>query len=1763
MESKLNIFAVLSSVLRSPEWGRDGQASMSTAPEVFTSTPTEDAVRLVRRPCVDRGRLWPSRSRTQTAALGGAMGKVEDAEMCSVPQASSGGAGSADQPPMRRARRSLSAVGVVAVVAALLLLASPASALSKHVFSGAITGSGPSALTNPTGVAVDQSSHDVYVTNQPTNQRQTISVHATGGTYTLSFKGQTTAPIAYNTTPGGTDGIAGRLEVLSTVGEGNVAADGPHGTGYPGGPYAVEFIGALGAVEQPQLTADPSGLTGGSHSVTIATSQSALPHAEVEKFTPSGEFLYMLGKEVNTTTNADLCTASETCQPGALGTSLGTFSLPSFLAVDPNNGDLYVGDPSDNTVTKFDSSGHLQASWQSGGQLSFAGPLQGIVVDPAGDLFVLDKDQIYHYSSAGSPVGNPFTAEEENGAAQFAAFGLAVDREEHLYGILGHFPGSQPGRPDKFNSLSGEFLGGGSIEYNTGFEPLAEALALDPRSNDLYLLESSEPDFLNPDSNLHGGQRIRSFAFNCPEFKTTHGCLLLEEFGTQTVPLSGFGSPLLGLGRGLALDADGTAYVADSANARVAAFAFLPVPELATSTRATGQTAVTLGATVDPGQGGPVTECQFEYGEAAGEYNLGTLPCDPGSFSGKEEVHAALSGLTPLTTYHYRLLAANAAAGDSSGDQTFLIPLPPQLSGESATELTADSATINAQILAGGGPATYRVQYLTEAQAKKNEEQGEAEFAGATTTPSLDAGSAQTAIARTAGLGGLQPETTYRYRVIVENALETVTGTTHSLTTLSFAPLTDTCPNAHVRQQTGSAQLLDCRAYELVSAANTAGYDVESDLIPGQTPFGGYPQADGRVLYGVYNGGIPGTGHPTNRGVDPYVATRGENGWSTRYVGVPADATPSDRPFGSPLLEADSGLGTFAFGGQGICSPCFADGSTGTPIHLPNGELVQGMAGSIAQPSAEPAGFIARHLSAHGTHLIFGSKSKLEPDANSGEISIYDRNLTTEETHVVSKLPGAGGNIPCTLNCETDGIGELALSKDGSHALIGQLVTEKKGAEEKEVARYWHLFMRVGDSATVELTPGPEGVLFDGMTEDGSKVFFSSTEHLTGEDTSHTGADIFMWSQKGEEEGHPLTLISKGDSNTCDPVENSAHEHWNTTGSEKNCGAVAIGGGGGVSSADGTIYFLSPEQLDGSKGTPNAPNLYRAGPGDDYAPHYVTTLESALTAPHPPKLKHVFKEDFGAFSKATGLAVEHSSHDLYVLDAAANTVEKFDSNGNPVNFTEGVDAGTHQLTGAETPAGSFSASFFGLFFPSQLAVDQSDGDLYVPDLANGVVDRFNSAGKYLSQVSVPDPTGVAVDPANGDLYVSSLFGTVYIFEPSGNPLPSFSAGIFLASVGVDSAGTVYVTHTAGFTSGETEVYDSSGEHLRTLDSNPGQSSTVDPSNGDVYVDEGSQIVRFDSSGHQVETVGSGNLSESFGVAIDPEGNLYATDEAGAKVAVFKPALAPDPRVDNPAVLDSVSEPEARHTADFQTTPSGDFAAFPSTQALAGGHEEPDGHTEVFRYAAETEKLDCASCLFTGATTEGDSGLAREGLSLTDHGQVFFDSNVPLVSGDTDNKRDVYEWEPLGTGNCQASSPSFAHSTSTCRSLISAGTSSFDSGLLSATANGRDAYFFTRDSLAPQDENGSTMKIYDAREGGGFPFSFPHVECKASDECHGAASPAPPPIQAGSETGAPQNSPAEEPKPCRKGFVKKHGHCVRKPKRHKRHKRAHHNPGGRK
>ena len=87
--------------------------------------------------------------------------------------------------------------------------------------------------------------------SQKTDEQQTVRVtNATGGTFTLTFNGQTTAPIAYNATAAQVDAA---LEALSNVGADDIqTSGGPVNTAN----VNVFFRRALQQSDQAQITGD-------------------------------------------------------------------------------------------------------------------------------------------------------------------------------------------------------------------------------------------------------------------------------------------------------------------------------------------------------------------------------------------------------------------------------------------------------------------------------------------------------------------------------------------------------------------------------------------------------------------------------------------------------------------------------------------------------------------------------------------------------------------------------------------------------------------------------------------------------------------------------------------------------------------------------------------------------------------------------------------------------------------------------------------------------------------------------------------------------------------------------------------------------------------------------------------------------------------------------------------------------------------------------------------------------------------------------------------------------------------------------------------------------------------------------------------------------------------------------------------------------------------------------------------------------------------
>lgn len=124
-----------------------------------------------------------------------------------------------------------------------------------------------------------------------TAEVQTVTINGTptGGTFTLTYRGQTTTGINHNAASGA---VQSALQALTTIGSSNVTVSGT-----AGGPYTVTFAGALAATSAYLLTASSS-LTGGTNpSVTVVETTTGHPVKGTHVITPSDSTLPWLSVE--------------------------------------------------------------------------------------------------------------------------------------------------------------------------------------------------------------------------------------------------------------------------------------------------------------------------------------------------------------------------------------------------------------------------------------------------------------------------------------------------------------------------------------------------------------------------------------------------------------------------------------------------------------------------------------------------------------------------------------------------------------------------------------------------------------------------------------------------------------------------------------------------------------------------------------------------------------------------------------------------------------------------------------------------------------------------------------------------------------------------------------------------------------------------------------------------------------------------------------------------------------------------------------------------------------------------------------------------------------------------------------------------------------------------------------------------------------------------------------------------------------------------
>jgi hypothetical protein len=198
-----------------------------------------------------------------------------------------------------------------------------------------------------------------------------------------------------------------------------------------------------------------------------------------------------------------------------------------------------------------------------------------------------------------------------------------------------------------------------------------------------------------------------------------------------------------------------------------------PSPPSASTGPATavGQTTATLTGTVDPH--GSATTYHFEYGTSTG-YGLSTTEASAGSGAGDVSVSVPVSGLTSDTTYHYRVVATNAAGVARGADATLrtaAVPRAPSASTGGVRAVQPDGATLTGTAYPHGQATSYHFEY------------GRTKAYGAQTAEA-DAGAGTAGVRVSAAIGGLLAHTTYHYRLVAANASGVARGNDHSFTTL-------------------------------------------------------------------------------------------------------------------------------------------------------------------------------------------------------------------------------------------------------------------------------------------------------------------------------------------------------------------------------------------------------------------------------------------------------------------------------------------------------------------------------------------------------------------------------------------------------------------------------------------------------------------------------------------------------------------------------------------------------------------------------------------------------------------------------------------------------------------------------------------------------------------------------------------------------------------------------------------------------------------
>jgi DNA-binding beta-propeller fold protein YncE len=727
-----------------------------------------------------------------------------------------------------------------AAIAATVLCNGSALALERHVFSSSFSGSGANALSDPQGVAVDESTGDVYVVDRGNNR---VEVFSASGTFISAF---------------------------GTAGSGNGQLNGPtqiavdNSSGLPGdvyvldaGNHRVEVFNAKGEyqaqVGNADLEAAEPSLPAGAIVNGIAVDKSGTLWIFDGNY---GHYTFGPGGAL----------------PGNFGGLWGTggknvliapvFAIDSsgtFDPSDPSETFPYIDFLSGETGQFVDGYGKFAP-----GQVEKCGcRITALATDPAnGDLYVDHVTSVEHFPISSEPLGFHPRHEEQSLAHEAVGDSFGT-------GHLVEGAGVAVDGVTKYVYVAD--AAGNSVDI---FNPIILADATTEAASGVAETAATLNGTVNPD-----GLAVSSCRF---EYGTEPGvypnavaCSSNPGAGSTSVPVS---APLSGLTpvtiyyyRVAVTNANGANYGSERSFTTPGLPAIDGSSAKVHSTEKTGQTHATLQAQINPD--GRETTYSFEYGETTSYGTSVPLPAQAiGAGQQPVSVPASeLSGLTLGTTYHYRVVAGNEYGTVDGPDQTFTTVGAAALESESVTNVRATSATLQAQINPLGVDTSAYFQYGT-ASCVANP----ASCSDAPLPPGTDIGFGEGGQSVSIHLQGLMPNTLYHYRVLAKNALGVAESVEETFTT----------------PPSGSSFVLpDGRRWELVSAPNKHG-----SLIQSISEYGVIQAAAGGAAF-TYVANAPTETQPAGYSTAVQVfATRGPSGWSSNDIATRHNQSTSVGP---------------------------------------------------------------------------------------------------------------------------------------------------------------------------------------------------------------------------------------------------------------------------------------------------------------------------------------------------------------------------------------------------------------------------------------------------------------------------------------------------------------------------------------------------------------------------------------------------------------------------------------------------------------------------------------------------------------------------------------------------------------------------------------------------------------------------------------------------------------------------------------------------